>query len=194
MSSIEQDMQNAALSYFSADSQVIDLELETLRDKAIFWETRCRTLEKRNEELMQESAGKDTRIEYLERLLSATQEERDNLYSFKNKILSLSSSTDTEEQLLNAKLEIATLRERSDDYEVFIHELNHSIKVFNIQQKDLEIQTLKQELITITVPQIIEPQSNPHKDQKVSKFRKLFRSKKPKSCNKEDVSPSSFLK
>lgn len=201
MSSVEQDMLNAALSYYRTDSQARELELETLRDKALFWETRCKALEKRLEEINQESEKKDTRIEYLERLLKAIQDERDNLYSFKNKILSLNSSTDTEEQLLKAKIEIATLRERSDDYEVFIHELNNSLKVIYTQQKNQEIHNLRQELSQSASSNVSaieapnwESEFQPERSQKISKLRSIFRSKKSKSHNKGKATPSSFWK
>lgn len=201
MSSVEQDMLNAALSYYRTDSQARELELETLRDKALFWETRCKALEKRLEEINQESEKKDTRIEYLERLLKAIQDERDNLYSFKNKILSLNSSTDTEEQLLKAKIEIATLRERSDDYEVFIHELNNSLKVIYTQQKNQEIHNLRQELSQSASSNVSaieapnwESEFQPERSQKISKLRSIFRSKKSKSHNKGQATPSSFWK
>ena len=201
MSAVEQDMLNAALSYYRTDSQANELELETLRDKALFWETRCKALEKRLDEISQQSDKKDTRIEHLERLLKAIQDERDNLYSFKNKILSLNSSTDTEEQLLKAKIEIATLRERADDYEVFIHELNTSLRVISTQQKNQEIHDLKQELsqsASSNVSAIEAPnwelEFQPEKSQKISKFRSIFRSKKSKSHNKGEATPSSFWK
>ena len=201
MSSVEQDILNAALSCYRTDPQVRELELENLRDKALFWETRCKALEKRLDEISQESEKKDTRIEYLERLLKAIQDERDNLYSFKNKILSLNSSTDTEEQLVKAKIELATLRERADDYEVFIHELNTSLKVKYMQQKNQEILNLKQELSQSTSSNVSaieggswESEFKPERSQKISKLRSMFRSKKSKSHNKGEATPSSFWK
>lgn len=124
---MEEQLLQAALEFYHTDTST--QELDILRDKAIFWETRARELEKKYMALLQDNTTKDDTINHLTALLSQMTEERDNLCSVKDKLLSLSITTGLEEQLLKAKLHIAKLKEQQDDNEVLINQLKERIKV-----------------------------------------------------------------
>ena len=124
---MEEQLLQAALELYSTD--IHTQEIDILRDKAIFWETRARELEKKYIALLQDNSSKEDTINSLNSLLSQMTEERDFLCSVKDKLLSLSISTGLEEQLLKAKLHIAKLKEEQDDNEVLITQLKERIKV-----------------------------------------------------------------
>jgi hypothetical protein len=124
---MEDQLLQAALEFYHTDTHT--KEIDILRDKAIFWETRARELEKKYTTLLQENSSKDDTIHHLNALLSRVTEERDNLCNVKDKLLSLSVATGLEEQLLKAKLHIAKLKEQQDDNEVLISQLKERIKV-----------------------------------------------------------------
>ena len=76
---MEEQLLQAALEFYHTDTNT--QEIDILRDKAIFWETRARELEKKYIALLQDNSSKDDTINHLNALLSQMTEERDNLCS-----------------------------------------------------------------------------------------------------------------
>lgn len=189
---MEDQILQAALDFYHTD--IYTQEIDILRDKAIFWENRARELEIQLANFQHDNSSKDDTITSLNSLLATITAECNNLRTFKDRLLTLSITTDLEEQLLKAKLQIARLREQQEDNEFLISQLRDKVKVTATQNKDAMIQKLRNELINAeqSTGEIRPHTQRESISSKLFNLRGLLGRKKPGDCSVPESIHSSF--